>query len=289
MKMINNHYENEIRIDGIVGIDMSNEEDCKKIQEWLNIWRFISTGAAWIYKVEVDGDFGPITERAVMQFQKFIDPNRQGMIVLESDGIVGPLTFAKLCRPMINAFRSDIENDSHGDTLRERIVSIAHVHLYNIPVELFNDNIGPWVRAYMKGKQGRSQYWCQGFVRTILDQAYALSDIDFTEFHADTVSCDRAAEFAIKNGKLLEHKDLLTNGQLDMQVKPGDQFYRYSMKNGKKDWNHTGVIIGVQGTLLECIEGNTNDEGSRNGYEVCLRHRDITKQRLDIVMPNVNE
>lgn len=38
---------------------------------------------------------------------------------------------------------------------------------------------------------------------------------------------------------------------------------------------HTGFVESVEGTFIHTIEGNTNDTGSREGYEVCRRMRSI--------------
>jgi hypothetical protein len=43
---------------------------------------------------------------------------------------------------------------------------------------------------------------------------------------------------------------------------------------------HTGVIEIVNGTTLHTIEGNSNDEGSREGYEVCRRRRKTTDPKI---------
>jgi hypothetical protein len=42
-----------------------------------------------------------------------------------------------------------------------------------------------------------------------------------------------------------------------------------------KGTGHTGIVERVVGTKIHTIEGNTNDEGSREGYEVCRRKREI--------------
>jgi hypothetical protein len=42
-----------------------------------------------------------------------------------------------------------------------------------------------------------------------------------------------------------------------------------------KGLGHTGIVEKVQGDKIFTIEGNTNDTGSREGYEVCRRVRDI--------------
>lgn len=56
---------------------------------------------------------------------------------------------------------------------------------------------------------------------------------------------------------------------------PGDIFI---MDYGR-GLGHTGIIEKVEGDLLHTIEGNTNDTGSREGYEVCRR----TRKRKQIV------
>ncbi|SRR5258706_9465203 len=38
---------------------------------------------------------------------------------------------------------------------------------------------------------------------------------------------------------------------------------------------HTGIVESVSGNQIHTIEGNTNDTGSREGYEVCRRTREI--------------
>lgn len=43
-----------------------------------------------------------------------------------------------------------------------------------------------------------------------------------------------------------------------------------------KGLGHTGFVEKVEGGLIHTIEGNTNDTGSREGYEVCRRIRNIS-------------
>ena len=54
---------------------------------------------------------------------------------------------------------------------------------------------------------------------------------------------------------------------------PGDVFI---MDYGK-GLGHTGIIESIDGEDLHTIEGNTNDTGSREGYEVCRRVRHVSK------------
>lgn len=54
---------------------------------------------------------------------------------------------------------------------------------------------------------------------------------------------------------------------------PGDIFIM-DFGNGT---GHTGFVESVEGDIVHTIEGNTNDTGSREGYEVCRRVRKISK------------
>lgn len=52
---------------------------------------------------------------------------------------------------------------------------------------------------------------------------------------------------------------------------PGDIF----ILSLGKGLGHTGIIESIDGDTAVTIEGNTNDEGSREGYEVARRRRKI--------------
>jgi hypothetical protein len=48
-----------------------------------------------------------------------------------------------------------------------------------------------------------------------------------------------------------------------------------------KGQGHTGFVVEVLSNgNLKTIEGNTNDEGSREGYEVCYRTRKQSKSKV---------
>lgn len=50
---------------------------------------------------------------------------------------------------------------------------------------------------------------------------------------------------------------------------PGDIF----IQDHGHGLGHTGIVERVEGDIVHTIEGNTNDTGSREGYEVCRRTR----------------
>lgn len=78
------------------------------------------------------------------------------------------------------------------------------------------------------------------------------------------------------------------------------QFPVWAAKNGVKcstkpsvndivvfKFSHIGVVAAVGPDWIETIEGNTNDEGSREGFEVARRRRALDQCRLFISLPPV--
>jgi hypothetical protein len=117
-------------------------------------------------------------------------------------------------------------------------------------------NAGPEVEIYLKSVGlGKGYAWCMAFVYWVVNQA--------------------AIKTAIKNplkktaGVLDQYnsRPLLVN----KVPQPGDIF----IMDFGKGTGHTGIVERVVGTKIHTIEGNTNDEGSREGYEVCRRKREI--------------
>ena len=53
----------------------------------------------------------------------------------------------------------------------------------------------------------------------------------------------------------------------------GVEVHTCSVRRTSTDWTHTGLVTAFGDELFHTVEGNTNDEGSREGYEVCARMR----------------
>lgn len=141
----------------------NNKKDIEKIQSWLNLFAMQnpSSGTA----TGIDGDFGPATEKAVLNFQKVNN--------LSQTGIVDQKVFDILVSPLKKSFEGSIS----GNSLRELILNTAQNHLKNHPFELVinnQSNSGPWVRSYMDGHEGTDWFWCMGFVEAIIDQAPSI-------------------------------------------------------------------------------------------------------------------
>lgn len=121
------HYLKELKIKQALQKG-SKGKDVRKVQEWLNIWRYVDTD--WRHAVTIDGDFGIQTETIVKAFQKF-----KGMT---ENGQVNQNVFDAICNPMKDTFTTLTGND-----LRELVIRFAHQHLKNLPIELNNRNKGP--------------------------------------------------------------------------------------------------------------------------------------------------
>lgn len=202
--------------------------------------------------VVIDGDFGPATERAVRQYQKSRMPE---------DGIVNQLTFDCLIYPIASALKPiAVDCQLH---LSEMVIAYAKQHLQYHPREVGGQNRGPWVRLYMGGKEGNQWPWCAGFVSFILKQA--CNSLSIPMPIKPSPSCYMLAMDAmdkkifLPEAKVKEH-ELLT-GSI------------FLVKKNAGEWSHTGIVIKAEADVFHTIEGNTNDSGSPEGYEVCRRIR----------------
>jgi hypothetical protein len=222
----------------------SRGQKVKLIQEWLILNNF---------NLVIDGVFGPATEYAVKAFQK--------AHCLETDGVVSPGTFAQLIAPMTDALRPI---DPGNQTLGELVAAYAGLHLQAQPREVGGQNMGPWVRLYMSSNQGASWPWCAGFVSFILKQACQTLNKPLPV--KPSVSCDSLAASAKEKGIFLPE----TKASDKSKIKPGAIFLN---RRTSTNWIHTGIIISAEPDVFHTIEGNTNDEGSPEGYEVCQRVR----------------
>lgn len=89
-------------------------------------------------------------------------------------------------------------------------------------------------------------------------------------------------EAAEKNN--LYNPFIRSGGVLNVWRKTAEQFKHtepiissvFIMDYGK-GLGHTGFVENIEEDIIHTIEGNTNDEGSREGYEVCRRQRQKDK------------
>jgi peptidoglycan hydrolase-like protein with peptidoglycan-binding domain len=265
--MIKTQYQKELVISATQSVDGSTntKKDTLKVQSWLNLFAMNNPSAGTA--TGIDGDFGAATEKAFINYQKANNIRQTGMC--------DQAMFNQLSKTIRDAFTKTVV----GNDLRTLVVNVANQHLNNAPFELVingQSNCGPWVRAYMDGLEGTPQFWCMGFVQTIIDQACSQLNKDFRILMPVTFSCDTIGTTGLRKGLLSRFSVVRNNPQL---VKPGDIFLLQKTPN---DWMHTGLITAIHEETFDTIEGNTNTDGSSNGNGVYKRVRNFRQSKLDV-------
>lgn len=224
----------------------------KLIQEWLSL-----NGVG----LTIDSSFGPATEAAVKKFQSKFKLTPSGSVDKQTyDALIAPIKRAT--SPLLTSTPS----------FARRVVAAARVHLKEHPMEVGGPNSGPWVRLYTNGREGAPWAWCAGFVTTMLKVAVESQTGEFSMPIKGSLSCDVLASQARKAGRFVSEKELAT-GVIDRSVLKDGAIFLVRSKKNASDWTHTGLVTAMFDEYLETIEGNTNDSGDREGYEVCARQR----------------
>jgi hypothetical protein len=117
-------------------------------------------------------------------------------------------------------------------------------------------NAGPEVEIYLKSVGlGKGYSWCMAFVYWCVLQS----------------SLKTAVKNPLKKtgGVLDQYNSSL---HLVAKIPLGGDIFVMDLGKGL---GHTGIVEKIVGTTLYTIEGNTNGEGSREGYKVCRKKREI--------------
>ena len=214
--------------------------DVRRVQEWLCLRGF---------PVEVDGRDGPATQRAFVAFRdttRGLPPKASPERVLE-----------ELRQPIAVAVG---ESFIPTPGIVPPILAIAERHLALRPRETGGQNRGPWVRLYMLGRDGRDRPWCAGFATTIYRQAAeSIGERPPVPFDDSCGSIGRRAR---------------SFSRLSQTPEVGGLFLLRDRESGR-GWGHVGIVVGIHGDAFETIEGNTNNGGGREGFEVERRWRAI--------------
>ena len=232
----------------------------RRVQEWLTFHRYL-TG--------IDGNFGAATEATVRSFQ-----SSNG---LGETGKVDEDTWNVLVDPLRRAASATV---APTDTLDAAVLKIAEAHLLEHPVELGGDNCGPWVRLYVGGNEGAQWRWCAGFVTFILKQACEALSRNMPI--PGSYSCDSLAYQARQTQLFVPGKSLIDGTSSWSRLGRCPIFL---VRQTPTDWCHTGLAFNNNGDVFSTIEGNTNDEGSANGYEVCQRTRSLANKDFIVIPP----
>lgn len=235
----------------------------RRIQEWLNYHQC---------KTQIDGAYGPATAACVSAFQQ---KKRLSM-----SGRVEKTTWSALVAPLRDALKppANVSRLSSEQAVRK----VARQHLKQHPIEIGGQNRGPWVRLYCEGNDGPDWAWCAGFASLILLQAHFY--LDRKPPLKGSVSCDTLAAQAKTAGRFVGESEI-TRGSFAWSDFGGACIFL--KRRTPTDWVHTGFSLDATGpareTVFTTIEGNTNDEGSREGYEACERRRSVVGSHYDFI------
>jgi peptidoglycan hydrolase-like protein with peptidoglycan-binding domain len=208
--------------------------------------------------LEVDGEFGPLTESAVKEFQsQHVDAYG---VPLVFDGLVGSVTWSVL-------FGSDT-TESGTEKLRsallEKAVSMAESQLgileeppgsnRGVMVEQFQSRAGispgdPWCAAFV--------YWCFAEAAGAAGLSNPLPRTGSCMYHWDHAKGHRIVKQRATNDPSL--------------LMPGHIF----IINHGNYRGHTGIVTSVKNGYVQTIEGNSNTGGSREGVGVVSLSRKI--------------
>ncbi|MDB5930994.1 MAG: putative peptidoglycan binding domain protein [Polaromonas sp.] len=230
----------------------------RRVQEWLSHHGF---------QTVIDADYGPATARACQLFQA-----ARG---LPATGQVDEATWGALAAPL-HAAVADVPGLGAG--FDAACLQVARQHLAQHPMELGGENRGPWVRSYLNGKDGAQWLWCAGFVSFLMAQA--AQQLGVARPLAGSSSCDTLSAQALAAGRFISGRQL-ASGQL-----PADALgsaFLFLVRRSPGDWVHTGLGFDLAGETFATVEGNTNDDGSRNGYEVCQRSRSVASKDFIVI------
>lgn len=116
--------------------------------------------------------------------------------------------------------------------------------------EIGGENRGPDVEEYLRYVGLKAGYaWCAAFV------SYCLGEAGFAKF---------------KSARVFDWiKWAKRTGRIEAKPRRGMLFAYLNKDNS----GHTGFVTGSFVGFFKTIEGNTNDDGSREGYKVCRRIR----------------
>lgn len=210
--------------------------------------------------IDIDGDFGKQTVASVKLFQSR-NTDIQGIPLL-ADGKIGSITWQILFKETDVPQIEVATNDLFIEVLK---IANSQLAVREIPP---NSNRGVDVAKYLKsvGLDANSGHysWCMAFVYWCFDEGF--KKIGKTNTLVKTGGVLR--QWNESKNRRIKKADAINNPSL---VKPGFVFIR-NYGGGK---GHTGIVTSVNGGYIETIEGNSNNNGSREGVGVFKLTRKI--------------
>jgi hypothetical protein len=222
----------------------ANGPAVKRVQEWVTLRG---------HSLDIDSDFGPATAKAVGDFQTSAG--------LPATGVVDQATWNALVQPMVDALNPLAAGAPQS--LSALTATFGQHHVNCRPLEVGGQNRGPWVRLYL-GWDGDDAKWCAGFA------CFALSQAAFTLGIATPIrpsaACTTIGDYAKDAGKF----SLGSGVGPPANLAPGSFFL---VRKAPGVYEHMGIVSAVAPSTISTLEGNTDTNGSSNGYEAVGRTR----------------
>ncbi len=233
------HLTEELQYPGPISVGSKKKMAVKRIQEWLYLQGFVTS---------IDSDFGASTAKQLGRFANA--HGREAVDALDEE------LWALLTAPLRKALAPIPVTPS----LEATIVKVARQHIAQKPTEVGGNNCGPWVRAYMRGKEGTAQKWCAGFVSFMIEQA--TRDLKVTIPFERQVGVDALVADAKKAKRFISEDEVSTPLLRQSKLSPG---YLFVVRASKTDWTHVGIVSSVMSGTFDTLEGNTGGDGGTDG------------------------
>jgi CHAP domain len=142
-------------------------------------------------------------------------------------------------------------------------------------------NSGPMVNEYLKAVGLNPGYaWCQAFVYWCYEEATKKLNLPNPVIKTGGVhDCwNRSAPLTKDNSKVVTRLKILKADSIHEPtvLKPGSQF----ILSFGGETGHTGIVEKIDDAVMHTIEGNSNTNGSREGYEVVRHQRNLSDKAL---------
>jgi hypothetical protein len=145
--------------------------------------------------------------------------------------------------------------------LSEKLVQLAAYHCDSLHAheEPRGSNRGPWVDRYLAAAGlPPGSPWCAAFV------TYLLKQCGYSHFPPNPAAVSSWARWAEVCGRVVAVPNR------------GDLFFLLHA-NGE---GHIGIVLEDNGDWIRTVEGNSNDDGSREGWEVVRHERPLAGLRF---------
>ena len=148
------------------------------------------------------------------------------------------------------------------------VAALAVAHDFVGLREIGGDNRGPGVEWILRAAGlSPGAPWCAAYVNRAVEVACAIHNVVSP---LESVPLQGYVQSYYEHG--------VENGWLApfTRVIPGDLFLVYSQTKGR--YAHIGFVDRLVNGTIHTVEGNTNDDGSREGYGVFTRERPLSER-----------